>query len=233
MEYFLVPICFITSLFTAVAGLGGGMLLIATMPFFLPFQAVVPIHGVIQLASNLSRAAFSPKAIEWSFLKLYFVGCLIGTVLGANFIGLISKDIFLFLLGSSVLIITWLPIKQLTTHIPGGYLVIGFIQSVLSLFIGIAGPLYASILHKEDLSHDHFVVTSAAATTLVHGLKVLTFSLIGFHFPEYALLLICCVLAATYGSYVGKKARTLVSAELARKVVKILLTALALRTLFF
>ena len=58
-ELILAVAAFLTATVSGVIGFGGGMLLIAIMPMFLPPLAVVPVHGVVQLASNASRMAFS------------------------------------------------------------------------------------------------------------------------------------------------------------------------------
>jgi uncharacterized protein len=48
----LVGAAFCTSALTAVAGAGGGTILIALMLLFMPPAAAIPAHGVVQLASN-------------------------------------------------------------------------------------------------------------------------------------------------------------------------------------
>ncbi len=57
-------ISFGTSLITGVIGVGGGLLLIAILPLFLPTNALIPVHGFTQIASNVSRAYFGRKAIQ-------------------------------------------------------------------------------------------------------------------------------------------------------------------------
>ena len=69
----LVPIAFLTSAFTAMAGIGGGLVLVALMPGFLPAQAIVPVHGVVQLKdlreqtqSEIPRADVAARIAELS-----------------------------------------------------------------------------------------------------------------------------------------------------------------------
>jgi len=64
-------------------GLGGGTLLIAIAPIYLPGSAVVPIHGIVQLASNSSRMLFSLKAVAWSLVGRFIVGSLVFMIAGA------------------------------------------------------------------------------------------------------------------------------------------------------
>ena len=56
-ELALVPIVFLTSCLTAVIGMGGGVLLLMLMPGLVPTGAILPLHALTQLASNVSRAS--------------------------------------------------------------------------------------------------------------------------------------------------------------------------------
>ena len=47
---------FATSILSAVVGMAGGITLLAVMLLFLEPLAAIPLHGVIQLVSNSSRA---------------------------------------------------------------------------------------------------------------------------------------------------------------------------------
>ena len=57
-DYFLIGVSFFTSLVTAVMGVGGGVMLMIFMLMFYPPLTVIPVHGVVQLGSNASRAFF-------------------------------------------------------------------------------------------------------------------------------------------------------------------------------
>ena len=57
--FVLCLVSFLGSLIAGALGLGGGVLVLATMANLLPPMALVPIHGVVQLGSNLSRAVLS------------------------------------------------------------------------------------------------------------------------------------------------------------------------------
>ena len=74
----LSALAMMTSAIAAVLGFGGGMLLIAALPVFLPAALVIPIHSVTQLFSNVSRMALSIKGVEWALLPKFLLGSLIG-----------------------------------------------------------------------------------------------------------------------------------------------------------
>lgn len=91
-DFLLIAAAFLSASLTAVLGLGGGMLLISIMSVFLPPAAVVPIHGVVQFASNASRGAFSPKDIRRDILWPFLAGCLLGTLIGSRVVLNIPTD---------------------------------------------------------------------------------------------------------------------------------------------
>ena len=53
----IVLLSFFTSLVSAAFGLGGGAVLLAVLANLLPAAAIIPVHGVVQVGSNLGRAA--------------------------------------------------------------------------------------------------------------------------------------------------------------------------------
>ena len=58
-------ISFLTSALTAALGLGGGVALLAAMATVLPPVALIPVHGVIQLGSNVGRAVIQRSHVAW------------------------------------------------------------------------------------------------------------------------------------------------------------------------
>jgi hypothetical protein len=54
-----------TSIVSGVMGLAGGMLLLAAMLHWMDPLVAIPIHGIVQLASNASRAWFQRANVRW------------------------------------------------------------------------------------------------------------------------------------------------------------------------
>lgn len=77
-ELLLIPIVFFTSCLAAVMGMGGGILLIAVMPGLVAAAAILPLHAAVQLASNVSRAAFGWRDIDPVIIPAFMVGAVAG-----------------------------------------------------------------------------------------------------------------------------------------------------------
>ena len=204
----LVIAAFLSSSLTAVLGLGGGMLLISVMSVFLPAASIVPVHGVVQFASNASRGAFSPRDIRRDILWPFLIGCLIGTLAGSRVVLKVPADLLPLPLGIFILTMTWLPQIKKNLWFPGRFLSLGFVQAFLTLFVGATGPLNMPFLIRAGLNRDQLVVTGAALMTIVHLVKIITFGLLGFAFAPYLSLILLMILAVISGSYAGTRFRS-------------------------
>jgi uncharacterized membrane protein YfcA len=212
-----------------VLGLGGGMLLISVMSVFLPPAAIVPVHGVVQFASNASRGAFSPQEIRRDILWPFLVGCLIGTLAGSRIVLKVPTELLPLPLGIFILTMTWLPQIKKNLWFPGRFLSLGFVQAFLTLFVGATGPLNMPFLIRAGLSRDQLVVTGAAFMTIVHLVKIITFGLLGFAFGPYLFLMLLMILAVISGSYAGTRLRNKVPEQLFLRAFKLLISLLAMR----
>ena len=231
-EYLLIAITLGTSLVTAIVGFGGGMLLIAFMPGLLPPAAIVPIHALVQLCSNSSRAIFSWRSIHWTFCGAFIVGSLLGGLGAAQLINQLDLHYLPLILGLYILINVWGP--ELTFKKPprGEFFTIGLIQTGLSTIIGATGPLTQSTLLRKDLGRDSIVSTSALLMTITHLVKIPIFGWLGFSFVNYWQLIIGMCLGVIIGTYIGTKLRHKISEVIFKKAMTWLLTVLALRMIY-
>ena len=62
-ELFLIFMTFVASTTAAMVGLGGGILLISVMPGLIPPFAIIPVHGMVQIANNFTRVLFGLRHV--------------------------------------------------------------------------------------------------------------------------------------------------------------------------
>ena len=74
----LIAASFFTSGLTAAAGIGGGLLMLALMTYLLPIAVLIPVHGLVQLASNAGRSWVQRPNINWRVTILFLVGTVSG-----------------------------------------------------------------------------------------------------------------------------------------------------------
>ena len=80
----LCAISFVGSFIAAALGLGGGMLVLAVMALVLPPTVLIPVHGVVQLGSNLGRAILMARHVLYLVLPAFITGACIGAAIGAH-----------------------------------------------------------------------------------------------------------------------------------------------------
>ena len=73
---------FCTSALTAVVGAGGGTALIAIMLQVMSPAAAIPVHGVVQLASNTTRVWLLWKHMAWPVIFRFAAFMPLGVWLG-------------------------------------------------------------------------------------------------------------------------------------------------------
>ncbi|WP_026154802.1 sulfite exporter TauE/SafE family protein [Thiolinea disciformis] len=231
-ELLLILIAFCTSSLTAVFGLGGGMILIACMPFFLPAAAIIPIHAATQLVSNGSRALFAWREIEWQFTLSFLLGSIVGGVLAAKLTSLINVHYLPLIMAVFILFNVWGGGIKFNANPKGEFVTIGFIQTGLGMLVGATGPMGQSTLVRKGLKRDALVTTSAVFMVITHLLKLVLFGFLGFSFSQYWQLSLGMIIATTLGSWFGTKIRHRVPETNFQQIVKWLLTLLALHIIY-
>ncbi|MCB0354942.1 MAG: sulfite exporter TauE/SafE family protein, partial [Bdellovibrionales bacterium] len=209
----------------------GGLLLLCLMPGFIPNEVLIPVHGIVQFASNVSRAVFSPESISWKPIRYFLFGALLSVPIGVALLGLFRFDLLPLFLGIFILLATWIKLPAWTDS-PQAFFPLGFVATGLSLFVGATGPLTAPFVQKlPNISRDGIVATSAVLMTVVHLLKLLTFGLAGVALLSQLPLAGCMIVSATCGSLVGTKLRGKLPEKNFRILFRLLVTFLALRML--
>jgi len=228
-EILLGIITFFTSTIAGIIGLGGGMILIAVLPSFLPVNALVPVHGLTQLSSNLSRAVFGYKDVKVEVIPKFLFGSLIGVTFFATILYFISLTYVPLFIGIYILLSLWS--KKFNEKIKRfeNYIVIGFFQSGFSIVVGATGPLATTLLVKDYDDKHTVVATAAALMSITHTLKVFTFMIFGFIFFDYIGILIAMIIGAIAGSWAGTKLRDKIDGKKFMMALKVLLSVLAVK----
>lgn len=222
---------FLTSLVAGVAGLGGGLLLIAVLPSFLSVNALIPIHGLSQLSSNLSRAYFGYKDIRYKIVPEFLIGSLVGVGAFALILSAISTKYIPLFIGTYILLSIYSQRFNDKIRKYENYYVIGFFQSGLSVVVGTTGPLAMTKLLNDFREKDTVVATSAILMGITHLLKIAVFIYFGFAFLDYLGVIIAMIVGTVLGSYAGTKIRDKINGERLITILKILLTIMAVKSI--
>jgi len=223
----LIALSFVTSLITATFSLGGGSLMIAAMALVLPPVVVVPVHGCVQLGSNVGRAWVQRAHIQWRFILWLTLGALIGSVVGGRLAFLLPEKWFAAAIGFFVLVTTWLPPPHgfATSRIV--QFVGGLVVSAVGMVVGAAGPLLAAFVRGIP-DRRELIATHATLNSLQHAIKVAVFAALGFAFRDYVPLILLMVAAGFVGTTVGSRLLTRVPERVFRLAFRVLLSLVAI-----
>ena len=230
-ELILGLITFFTSTIAGIVGVGGGMMLIVILPSFLPLNALIPIHGLTQVSSNLSRAIFGYKDVQYEVIPKFLLGSAIGIGMFAAVLNLISLEYVPLFIGVYILLSLWSEKFNEKIKRYESYFLAGFFQTGLSMVVGATGPLTMTLLFKDYDDKNKVVATGAALMSITHILKVFVFMYFGFVFFDYIGVIIAMIIGAVSGSWVSTKLRDKIDGKRFTIILKVLLSALAIQVI--
>jgi uncharacterized membrane protein YfcA len=230
-ELILGIISFLTSTVAAVVGIGGGMMLIAIMPSFIPLNALIPVHGLTQMSSNFSRAVFGYKDVQFEVIPKFLLGSFIGIGIFAAILNFISLQYVPLFIGTYILLSLWSEKFNEKIKRYESYFLAGFFQTGLSMVVGATGPLTMTLLLKDYQDKDKVVATGAALMSITHILKVFVFMYFGFVFFDYIGIIVAMIIGAVAGSWTGTQLRDKIEGKKFLMLLKVLLSALAIHVI--
>jgi len=229
----------LTSILSAVAGLGGGVILLLVIAQFVAPTIAIPIQGAIQLVSNGSRAALLRSQISWPVVGwasiLLFPASLLGVAVATS----LPEDVLRLALAAFVLVLAWRPdllksdARSRTPDDAKFMLVgVGAASGLLNSTVGASGPVTSPFLKAVTASHKAFVASAAMTQVLAHISKLVAFSAQGWSISDYWDTIAVGVAGVIVGSWIGTRLLDRVSEANLDLLFKVVLTALAARVIF-
>ena len=231
----LTTLSFFTALMTSLAGAGGGTVLLAAMLQFMNPAEAIPVHGVIQFTSNLTRTWLLKKFVNWSIVLRFTALLPIGVYIGLQIFQNIDANNIKNLIGMFILLaLIFQNLKFINKFfLPDyAYYFVGLLTGILNILVGVIAPLLAVIL-KQSISEKKSIVGTLGYFGLVGNLlKIIGFTLIGFSFYEYIDTFLMIIPATLVGSRVGQFLLNKISNKIFTIIFQIILIGLAIRLLF-
>jgi uncharacterized membrane protein YfcA len=219
----------ITSMITASLGAGGGLLLLVLMALWIPPAAIIPVHGMIQMGSNMGRATLTWRHTDWRAIAAFAPGVIVGAGIGAWLLVDLPEHLWQLTIAVFVLYLCWGPALPKGAFGPGGIFVASSVTSFISLFVGATGPLVAAFIKQMHTDRFKTVATFATAMSLQHAPKALVFGFAGFVFQEWLLFILGMIAFGFAGTWIGLHLLRSVSNRHFHRVFNLLLTVLAIR----
>lgn len=226
-------ISFITSFITSVASVGGGMIMLASLGQFFSPNALIPLHAVIQVSNNLSRAFLFRKHIAFALFKRVLVGSAIGSLFGVLFFSLVSEDLILGLIGAFILWMLFFKtsLKAITNNLSDSFC--GALSAGVGMVVGANGPVVSAFLAAKDMQSKELIATHGAIMVCQHLLKIIAFTTVfKFALLDFLPLIICTTFTGFMGAWVAKKFLDKIPQNIFDKSLKLLLFLLALTMIY-
>lgn len=229
---FLLASSTVTSMITASLGAGGGVLLLVLMASWMPPAAIIPVHGMIQLGSNVGRATLTWRHVDWRVIAAFAPGVLVGAALGAWLLVNLPAHIWQLTIALFVLYLCWgPPLPKGALGTPGVF-VASALTSFVSLFVGATGPLVAAFIKQIHTDRFRTVATFATAMSLQHAPKALVFGAAGFVFLDWLPFILAMIVCGFAGTWLGLHVLRTMSDRRFTLIFNVVLTALAIRLLW-
>ncbi|MCB0405619.1 MAG: sulfite exporter TauE/SafE family protein [Bdellovibrionales bacterium] len=228
----LIGAALVTSIVSGTMGMAGGILLLAVMAEFFAPTVLIPLHGIVQFASNGSRTLILFKHIRWNIAAWFAAGALVGALFGSQLVVEIPKSKFQIGIGVFILLVTFAPRPKVAANFKGKWLGVGGMAGFLSLFVGATGPLIAPFFLREGLPKEALVATKAACQAFAHLFKIGTYAALGFLLQPYLGLVLAMVATVFLGNYLGKQLLARIPEAWFVHFFKILIVVLAVRLIW-
>lgn len=238
-------VALLTSVLSAIAGLGGGVILLLVIAQFVAPTTAIPIQGAIQLVSNGSRAALLRRSVSLPVVGWSSILLLPGSLLGVAIATSIPEDAVRVLLAAFVLILAWRPQLLKLTPAPADadaddasrngrrpmLLGLGAATGLLNSTVGASGPVTSPFFKAVTATHVSFVATAAATQVAAHTAKLVAFTSGGWDLGDHVDVIGVGVGGVVVGSWVGTRLLGRIATTHLDTVFKVVLTALAVRLL--
>lgn len=233
----LTATAFATSVLSAVVGMAGGMALLGVMLLFLDPLTAIPLHAVVQLASNGSRTFYQRRHVDWRIAASFALPLLPAGALGLALATRLPPDATRVAIALLVLVATWRPawlaFRRGSARLSrrSRFLALGSAIGFLNVNIGATGVLLSPFFLGLGLGRQALIGSQAVCQMAGHLAKIVLFGVAGFAFREHLLLLVCLCLASLAGARTGTALLERVSEARFVWLYRSVLTALALQLL--
>ena len=221
---------FVGAVVSAIAGLGGGTMLIAVLVVLgLSPQQAVPLHAVVQAVSNGTRVVAYRQHVRWRTLVPFMAGALPSPFLVGGLVRLASPDVLRLVLGTFVLLVTWTPIRRWLSVDRGPWAmpVAGVLAGAVGMFVGATGTIIGPFFLRRGWRKETVIGTEALCQGAAHVVKVAAAATWGLAPAAHLALAVPMMGAVVAGTFCGRAVLRRLDEQQFRRLFRGMLTGLA------
>jgi uncharacterized membrane protein YfcA len=192
---------------SAVAGFGGGVLLLPVFTALFGLRVAVPMLTITQLASNGSRVWLNRTDITWRLVGWFSLGAVPLAVVGGLLLAhaplaALQRLLGVFLIG----VVGW---RRWRPHprppADRAFTAVGAASGLGSALLGSVGPLTAPFFLAYGLTRAAYIGTEAASALTMHLTKLAAYGLGDLLTPKVLLYGAALTPATLAGAWTGKR----------------------------
>lgn len=210
----LLPTLLVTSaaafglaVLSAVAGFGGGVLLLPVFTALFGLRAAVPMLTLTQLSSNGFRVVLNRIELRWRLIGWFALGAIPCAVAGGLLLAQAQLSPLKRLLGMFLIgVVIWRRFQR-TPSKPAdpAFTAVGAASGLGSALLGSVGPLTAPFFLAAGLTRAAYIGTEAASALTMHLTKIATYGAGELLTTQVLLYGIALTPATLLGAWAGKK----------------------------
>lgn len=195
------------ALLSAIAGFGGGVLLLPVFTALFGLRAAVPMLTLTQIGSNAGRAWLNRGELKRPVIGWFALGAVPAAVAGALLLASapltgLKRGLGAFLIA----VVIWRHLRpRLGMRGAKGFCAVGGVSGLVSALVGSAGPLTAPFFLAYGLTRGAYIGTEAACALVLHLTKTVAYGGVSLLTPTIVLYGALLTPAAIAGAWVGKK----------------------------
>lgn len=213
---------FLLALLSAVAGFGGGVLMLPVFAALFGLRVAVPVLTLAQVASNGSRVWLNRDELRWAIVARFVAGAVPFAVLGSLLfarapLGALQRVLGAFL----ILVVVWRRAgPRPRPPGPATFTAVGAISGAGSALLGSVGPLTAPFFLAAGLARGAYIGTEAACALSMHVTKIAAYGASDLLSWRVLALGAALTPAVVAGAWVGKRVTDRISDQLFASLVE-------------
>lgn len=198
---------FATATLSAVAGFGGGVLLLPIFVAALGARDAVAVLTVAQLASNGSRVWLNRAEIDTRLVRVFALGAIPAATAGAVLLSAAPLPALTKVIGGFLLImVVWRRIRPGAARIGDlAFAGVGAASGFGSALVGSVGPMVAPFFLARGLVRGAYIGTEAASAVVMHATKLIVFGAAAVLTVRTGLIGLALAPASAAGAWTGKR----------------------------